>query len=57
MDHFTLTRYFCVCNWMCIKTGAAVNSGAGKFLIIRYRQLFRSALSAGSQYPDPDSLK
>ena len=30
MDYFTLTRYFCVCNWMCIKTGAAVNSGAGK---------------------------
>ena len=23
MDYFTLTRYFCVCNWMCIKTGAA----------------------------------
>ena len=34
MDYFTLTRYFYVCNWMCIKTGAAVNSGAGKFLII-----------------------
>ncbi len=34
MDYFTLTRYFYVCNWMCIKTGTAVNSSAGKLSII-----------------------
>ena len=52
MDYFTLTRYFCVCNWMCIKTGAAVNSGAGKFLLIDIGN-FPIRSSVGSQYPDP----